>query len=172
MNKPPEITVKTYKYDGKLHRTWKADLIAQEGNMLQLLGVFDQRIEHSQLGVIHPGTLSYEYYWLDRWYNIFRFHEPDGSLRNYYCNVNMPPAFADGVLSYIDLDVDIYVSKDLELSVWDVDEFEENSSLYSYSPEIVKKVEETVSEVTQLIKANLFPFEEGSDRVRGQNPKR
>jgi uncharacterized protein len=154
-----EITVKTYKYDGRMHRTWQAEVMEQEGDLLVLLGIFKDRIEHSQLGVIEPGTLSYEYYWLDRWYNVFRFHTPDGALRNYYCNINMPPKFEDGVLSYIDLDIDIYVSPELELSVWDVDEFEENTARYSYPDEVVRKVSETVEELKRLIEARLFPFE-------------
>ena len=62
------------------------------------LGVFDLEVEHPDLGIIRRGTVSYEYYWLDQWYNVFRFENPDGPLRNYYCNVNMPPVFANNVL--------------------------------------------------------------------------
>jgi uncharacterized protein len=161
VNKPREITVKTYKYDGRQHRSWQAEILEQEGDLLVMLGVFSERIEHSQLGVIVPGTLSYEYYWLDRWYNVFRFHSPGGALRNYYCNINMPPKFEDGVLSYIDLDIDIYVSPQLEISVWDMDEFEENTARYAYPAEIVRKVIATVEELKQLIEAKQFPFGNG-----------
>ena len=42
---------------------------------------------------LHRERISLEYYWLDRWYNVFRFSDPDGKLRNYYCNVNVPPQF-------------------------------------------------------------------------------
>jgi protein associated with RNAse G/E len=163
VNKPPEITVNTYKYDGRLHRSWNAELVERKDNLLVLLGVFDSEITHKQLGVIAPKTLSYEYYWLDRWYNVFRFHEPGGALRNYYCNINMPPKFEDGVLSYIDLDVDIYVSKDFEIAIWDVDEFNENAVRYKYPSEVMSKVEEAVSEIKQLIEARLFPFEKDAN---------
>jgi protein associated with RNAse G/E len=156
-----DITVKTYKYDGRMHRSWRAEILEQKSDLLVLLGVFTERIEHSQLGVIEPGTLSYEYYWLDRWYNVFRFHEPNGALRNYYCNINMPPKLEDGVLSYIDLDIDIYISPQMKPSVWDLDEFEENTARYNYPAEIVRKVIATVEELKQLIEAKQFPFGNG-----------
>ena len=75
----------------------------------------------------------------------------------------MPPKFEDGVLSYVDLDIDVYVSKDFEVSVWDVDEFEENAARYKYPPEVMSKVEKAVSEIKQKIEARLFPFEEDAN---------
>jgi protein associated with RNAse G/E len=153
-----QITVKTYKYDGKPHREWKCELIEQKGDLLVLLGVFDREIAHPHLGVIRAGTISYEYYWLDRWYNVFRFHEPDGALRNYYCNINLPPKFEGGILEYVDLDIDIYVSKNMEIALWDADEFRENTSLYNYPSELIDRVNQTVTELSDLIKSGQFPF--------------
>ena len=94
------ITINSRKYDGKIHRSWKATLIGQTNSLLKFVGEFDQEIKHAHLGVIRRGTVSYEYYWLDRWYNVFRFHEPEGDLRNFYCNVNLPPKFENDVLDY------------------------------------------------------------------------
>jgi protein associated with RNAse G/E len=125
-----------------------------------LLGVFDKQIEHSQLGIIQAGTLSYEYYWFDRWYNVFRFHEPDGTLRNYYCNVNMPPKLEGDVLSYVDLDIDVFVSKDFEAAVWDMDEFNENAARYKYPADIMSNAQEALSKVLHLIEGRAFPFNE------------
>ncbi|MFN2579381.1 MAG: DUF402 domain-containing protein, partial [Pyrinomonadaceae bacterium] len=77
-----------------------------------------------------------EYYWLDRWYNIFRFLEHDGKTRLFYCNVNTPPVFADDSLTYVDLDIDVLVQPDLSYQVLDVDEFESNAARYGYSAEV------------------------------------
>ncbi len=128
-----------------------------------MLGVFDKQIEHSQLGVIQAGTLSYEYYWFDRWYNVFRFHEPDGALRNYYCNINMPPKFTGGVLSYVDLDIDVFVSKNFEAAVWDMDEFNENAARYKYPDDIITTAQETLGQVLHLIEGRAFPFYEDTN---------
>src|SRR5262249_12945962 len=146
-----EITVQTYKYDGKPHRTWKAQVTEQKDDLLVLLGIFDRDISHPQLGNIAAGTLSYEYYWLGRWYNVFRFHEPDGTFRNFYCNINMPPKFDGKILSYIDLDIDVFVAVGSGLKVLDLDEFESNSALYSYPPDVIEKAYRTLDELKEMI---------------------
>ena len=74
-----------------------------------------------------PATISYEFYWLDKWFNVFRFYEPDGTFRNFYCNINIPPTFENGILEYTDLDVDVIVDKNFSRTILDQDEFEENS---------------------------------------------
>ena len=85
------------------------------------------------------GTHSIEYYWLDRWYNIFRFAEPTGELRSYYCNVNVPPTFDGQVLSYVDLDIDILVEPDLSYQILDLEDFEENAARFGYSEDVQAK---------------------------------
>jgi len=62
-----EIVVSVRKYDGREHRRWRARVAKQEGSLLILDAVFEEEIEHDLLGTISSGTISNEYYWLDRW---------------------------------------------------------------------------------------------------------
>ena len=126
--------------------------------MLVLDGEFDSEIEHDLLGTIPSGTRSLEHYWLDRWYNVFRFSRQNGELRNYYCNINMPPKFTNGILSYIDLDLDILVQPDFSYQILDVEDFERNAKAYSYSLELQENVRQAVDELTGMIKTRQFPF--------------
>ena len=151
--------VRTRKYDGTIRREWNCEFIGRESELLRFVGAFSDDILHSELGLIKKGTISYEYYWLDRWYNVFRFHEPDGTFRNYYCNIIMPPTFDNGVLDYVDLDVDILVLPDWSIAVLDQDEFNENSSRYGYPEELRSKVGETIEDLKDLISQRHFPFE-------------
>jgi len=155
----PMITINSLKFNKTVYRSWKADLIEEKNSLLTFIGEFEDEIKHPILGVIRRGTISYEYYWLDRWYNVFRFHEPDGELRNFYCNINMPPKFENGILDYIDLDIDLFVLKDFSYQILDLEEFEENARKYSYSDELRKKVRESLSEVISLINKREFPFD-------------
>ena len=115
-------------------------------------------MSHSDLGFIRRGTVSYEYYWLDRWYNVFRFHEPEGDLRNYYCNINMPPVFENGVLDYVDLDLDVLVQPDFSYKILDREDFERNAERFGYTDEIRGKVDAAMDEVIRLIENREFPF--------------
>jgi uncharacterized protein len=154
------ITVRACKYDGSEHRRWQARILKQEGSLLVLDAKFGEEIEHDLLGTIASGTRSIEYYWLDRWYNVFRFVEPAGRLRGYYCNVNVPPTFDCGVLSYIDLDIDVLVEADLSYRVVDQEEFKKNAARFGYSAYVQRKASEALDEVAQLINEQGFPFGE------------
>jgi protein associated with RNAse G/E len=152
------IEVQTFKFDGQLHRTWQAEFVRQEGSLIVLDARFHDEIEHDLLGTIASGTHSLEYYWLDRWYNIFRFAQPDGELRNYYCNVNVPPTFAGEILSYVDLDLDILVAPDFSYQVLDEEDFESNAQIYRYPDEVQRNARRAVEELGEMIQARAFPF--------------
>jgi len=159
MPKPTQqITINSRKFNGQIHRSWKADFIEKQDSLLIFVGDFEEEVRHSKLGVIRRGTISYEYYWLDRWYNIFKFHEPEGRLRNFYCNLNMPPEFQNNVLDYIDLELDVLVSRDFDVEILDREEFEDNSNLFGYSEDLIAKTYETLQELLKIIENRAFPF--------------
>lgn len=146
------------KFDGAEHRRWSARLVDKSETLIVLDATFEEQIEHDLLGTIPLGTLSKEYYWLDRWYNVFRFHNSDGSVKNYYCNVNMPPEFVGLTLSYIDLDIDILVEPDFTYRVLDLADFEENVQRYNYPLMVREQAEKGLAELINLIETKAFPF--------------
>lgn len=153
------LEIRVLKYDGKLHRRWRAHSLRHEGELLVLYAVFEQEVSHSQLGLIRRGTVSIEYYWLNQWYNVFRFLDADASLRNFYCNVSMPPCFEDGVLTYVDLDIDIVVAPSLSYRILDLDEFETNAKLYGYTGEVLAGAHAALAELRTKIEGQEFPFD-------------
>jgi len=155
-----EIVVSVRKYDGREHRRWRARVAKQEGSLLILDAVFEEEIEHDLLGTISSGTISTEYYWLDRWYNVFRFSDKSGRLKNFYCNVNQPPSFDGRLLSYIDLDIDVLVAPDLTYKVLDLDDFEANAERFAYPEDVQANAHCALKELTELIEARAFPFNE------------
>src|SRR5713226_6659627 len=149
MNAAPQaITVRVCKYDATEYRRWNARVARREGPLIVLDAEFEFDVKHHLLGDIRHGTRTIEYYWLDRWYNVFRFLEDDGKTRLYYCNINMPPTFEDGTLSYIDLDIDILVQPDLSYQVLDLEEFEANAKRYGYSEQVRAQARAAVDELT------------------------
>jgi protein associated with RNAse G/E len=152
------ILVRTYKYDGSVHRSWPAQILSQEGPLIVLDAKFSDEVVHDLLGTIPSGTHSLEYYWLDRWYNVFRFARPNGELRNYYCNVNLPPTFDGEVLSYVDLDLDILVEPDFSYQILDAEDFEANAKLYLYPADVVANARQAIEELVGMIQTREFPF--------------
>jgi protein associated with RNAse G/E len=159
------IIVRAFKYDGSEHRRWRARLRRADASLIELDARFEEEIRHALLGTILPGTISLEYYWPDRWYNVFRFLEPGGEMRNYYCNVNVPPVFDSSGLSFIDLDMDILVAPDLSYRILDEDEFEENAARFNYPPEVRRRAHGALDELVSLIESRRFPFDEPADKL-------
>ena len=152
------VTVQARKFDGRIHREWQARLLARETSHIIVEGVFEEEIRHPQLGVIAPGTLSTEYYWTDRWYSVFRFREPGGELRNYYCNINLPAALDGSVLTFVDLDIDVLVAPDFSLRVLDEDEFATNAARYDYPAAVRDSVPRALAELNEIIGRRDYPF--------------
>jgi protein associated with RNAse G/E len=155
---PAEVTVRVSKYDGQEYRRWNARLARHEGSLIMLDAQFEYEVQHHLLGQIQRGTRTIEYYWLDRWYNVFRFLQSDGRTRLYYCNVSTPPSFDGGVLSYVDLDIDVLVQADFSFEVLDLDEFEKNAELFGYDNETKQRAHAAVEELSSMIEKGRFPF--------------
>ncbi len=151
------ITINSRKFDGSIRRSWQCDLVEQNGPLYIFRGVFEQEVLHPDLGTIRRGTISYEYYWLDRWFNIFRFHEPDGQLRNFYCNISMPPAFENAVLDYIDLDIDVLIWPDWKYEILDLAEYESNARDFEYPDDVRFRVKAALEELLRMIDDRDLP---------------
>lgn len=154
-----EIVVRSCKHDGRVHRSWPARVARREGSLLVLDAFFAEEIRHTLLGTIEAGTLSTEFFWTDRWYSVFRFQSAEGRLLKFYCNVNTPPTFESGALTFVDLDVDVLVQPDLSYEVLDEDEFERHSELYQYPDLYRPKVQEALDGLRHLIENRRFPFD-------------
>ena len=153
-----EIFVHSCKHDGRVNRRWPARVSRREGALVVLDAIFEEEVRHPLIGTIEAGTHSTEFFWTDRWYSVFRFQTPDGRLLRFYCNINTPARFADGVLSFVDLDVDVLVNPDYSFNVLDEDEFELHAELYAYPPTYRDNVRRALDELLHLIDARQFPF--------------
>lgn len=151
------ITINSRKFDGSIRRSWSAGLASRSNEQVILVGRFEFDVEHNDLGRIAAGTVSFEHFWFDRWYNIFRFHEPDGRLKAWYCNVAMPPTFDGNVLDFVDLDIDVVVWPDMSHEVLDLDDFARNSVSYAYPKDVIERARRSVDEIVGLIDGGGLP---------------
>ncbi len=157
-----EVSVRVLKFDGSAYRQWSGILSRNEGSLIQLDAAFSMDAYHPLLGEIPRGTKLIEYYWLDRWYNVLKFLNDDGTTKHFYCNITTPPKLEMEVLTYIDLDIDVLAVPDLSYQVLDMDEFEVNSARYHYPDEVHTNAHRAVDELIHLIEERIFPFGEES----------
>ncbi|MBN2115196.1 MAG: DUF402 domain-containing protein [Anaerolineales bacterium] len=106
----------TYEYEGML--------LSRDETSLKLEALFDRADMPFMDVVFRKGDRFVEYYYTDRWYNIFVVHDrADGKIKGWYCNIGKPAVIEDGVVSYVDLALDLWVSADGKQTVLDEDEF-------------------------------------------------
>ncbi len=79
--------------------------------------------------VFEPGDHFTEYYYTDRWYNIFDIARSDGTRKGWYCNVAEPAHIHDDVIEQIDLLLDVWVNPQGEALILDEDEFAADTML-------------------------------------------
>jgi predicted RNA-binding protein associated with RNAse of E/G family len=119
------ITVIKRNEQGK--ETWRYSgvLVRQEGGALHLEANYNGKDASFTETVVRTGDRFVEVYYIDRWYNIFEIHDrEDGTLKGWYCNIGRPAVIeAEGVISYEDLALDLWVAPDGTQTVLDEDEF-------------------------------------------------
>ncbi len=107
----------TYEYEGVL--------LQQDEHSIVLQALFDRDDMPFLDVVFKTGDRFVEYYYTDRWYNIFAVHDrEDDRVKGWYCNIGKPAVFEDSTVSYIDLALDLWVSTSGKQTVLDQDEFD------------------------------------------------
>lgn len=68
-----------------------------------------------------------ETFYTQLWYNIFEIHDrDDDNIKGWYCNIGRPMVWDEpGVISYVDLYLDLWVTPDGLQTVLDEEEFEQ-----------------------------------------------
>jgi len=106
----------TYEYEGIL--------LERDVNSIKIEALFDREDMPFQDVVLKKEDRFVEYYYSDRWYNVFEiYNRDDGKIKGWYCNIGMPAMFENGIVSYVDLALDLWVSSNGEQTVLDEDEF-------------------------------------------------
>lgn len=121
----PRIKVQKKNPSGEVTYEYEGTLLSRDEHTIVLEALFDRADMPFMEVVFKTGDRFVEYYYTDRWYNIFAVHDrDDGKLKGWYCNIGQPAVSEDGIVSYIDLALDLWVSTSGQQSVLDKDEFE------------------------------------------------
>jgi uncharacterized protein len=121
-----KIKVQKKNPEGEVKYVYEGVVVRRNEHTLVVEALFD-RADMPFMGVLFKtGDRFVEYYYNDRWYNIFEIHDrDDDAIKGWYCNVSQPATFEDSTVSYVDLALDLWVSVDGQQTVLDEDEFEE-----------------------------------------------
>ena len=102
------------------------------------------------------GDVFTEFYFLQRWYNVFHIAGADGRQKGWYCNVTKPPTLDDASISFVDVALDLFAHPDGRFTVLDEDEFEAASGTV-YTPDDAARARQAIGELVELARAGSLP---------------
>jgi predicted RNA-binding protein associated with RNAse of E/G family len=104
---------------------YEMTVVADDGEHLIVEGPFAGTAARD-LGyvVFEPDDWFIEHYWRSRWYSVKAVRDRCEVAKGWYCDVARPASVAQGVVTSIDLDLDVWVPADGSAAVTlDEDEF-------------------------------------------------
>jgi predicted RNA-binding protein associated with RNAse of E/G family len=105
---------------------------------------------------LRRGDRFREWFFRDRWYNIFRVQAVEsGALKGWYCNITRPPVIEANRVTAEDLCLDLFVYPDGRTLLLDEDDFA-NLDLPRCE---VEKAWRAVDEIRCLVEKRLPPFD-------------
>jgi hypothetical protein len=121
-----KITVLKKNLAGEVMWQYEGRVIRYEPNAV-ILEAFFNRPDMPFVDVILKQKDRFvETFYTDRWYNIFEIYDrDDGRIKGWYCNIGKPAVLEDGMVSYVDLALDLWVSADGRQTILDENEFKE-----------------------------------------------
>ena len=121
-----KITVLKKNVEGKITWQYEGVVLQREENVVILEAFFNRDDLPFMNVVLKRNDRFVETFYSDKWFNIFEIYDRDDDhFKGYYCNIATPAEIEDGVVSFVDLALDLWVSASGEQTVLDEDEFED-----------------------------------------------
>lgn len=150
------ITIKSYKHDGSLHRTWRDTMVLKTSENM-IIGCNDHTLVTEADGrrwvTREPAIIFFHKHY---WFNIIAMIRDNGV--SYYCNLASPATLDKEALKYIDYDLDVKVFPDGEKRLLDVDEYAEHGKKWEYSDNVDKILKHNVRTLVDWIDNGKGPF--------------
>lgn len=120
-----DVTVVKLNEAGERVWSYPARVLAREADCVRLEAFFNRDDMDLGYTTFKRGDRFIEYFYSDRWYNIFAVYDRDeGGLKGWYCNVCRPAVLSTTAVTCEDLALDVWIDPDGGTTVLDEDEFE------------------------------------------------
>lgn len=150
------------KQDISNHEIWRyqAREILREENTVMLEAYFNRKDTALLEIIIKNNDRFIEFFFRDRWYNIFQIYDrDDNALKGWYCDICKPASISEDKITYVDLSLDLFVNPDGRLEVLDQNEFNDL--------EIDQQTKQKALDSLQYLKNNFHKIVSALPTVRG-----
>lgn len=151
------ITVHKHNAHGQHIFSYAMRVIERSTNWVYVEGEFLTR-DSVDVGlfVFRRGDIMREWFYSDRYYNVFRVHDATTQqLKGFYCNITRPARITAESITADDLELDVLVSPDGVVLLDDEDEF---NALNLPEPEHAAALN-AVETIKRMVTARQHPFD-------------
>ncbi len=141
-----ELKIHCYKHNGRIHRAWDEATVLEIDDEKLVCANFKTKVTESDGRSHRTKEPAVMIFYTNHWYNVIGQLKKKGLF--YYCNIASPYLVEDGVIKYIDYDLDLRVFPDGGFKVLDRNEYNYHKQLMNYSDNLDKVI---TSELTDLI---------------------
>ena len=125
MTERSPITVVKNDHTGREVWRYEGVTLQRHSQSIVLEATFNRDDMDLGYAVFRRGDRFVEWFYADRWYNIFEIHDVDDDhIKGWYCNFTRPARLTNGRVEADDLALDLWVSTDKTKQVLDRDEFD------------------------------------------------
>jgi hypothetical protein len=118
------ITIEKRDHLGQSVLRYEGELVERGENYLCIAAVFGHGDVDAGVVTFRRGDVMTEWFFSDRWFNIFRLQDVEtGLLKGWYCNITRPAVLGEAFAHADDLALDVFISPRGQLSLLDEDEF-------------------------------------------------
>jgi protein associated with RNAse G/E len=119
------VHVRKLRPDGSQAYAWDGEVLRCDQAGIVLRAYFNVDFRDLGYTTFRRGDEFIEFYYWDRWFNVFQVSAADGTLKGWYANVGLPAELTDGgELIYVDLELDVWTDPNGEFTVLDQEEFD------------------------------------------------
>jgi len=148
----------SFKHDGTFHRSWDKACLIEENDDYIVLANTHAYVHESDGRYWQAKDPAVTIFFKKQWINIICMLRQTGVY--YYCNIASPYVIENGLITYIDYDLDVSKSPNGQVKVLDENEFHENKLILNYNEKIQSICFSTMVYAHQKCKNGEFPFDD------------
>ncbi len=134
-----------YKHDGVIHRVWDQAVILKMGKDYLVCGNSKAKVIERSGSVWHTKEPAVMYFFKNRWFNIIAQMKKDGIYL--YCNIATPYIIEEGVIKYIDYDLDLRVYPNGHQKVLDEMEYAYHRNKMKYGDQLDQSIKKGLEDL-------------------------
>ena len=151
-----KVAVHCYKHNGKIHRTWDEVSILDETDDCLICGNNKVKITEADGRSHNTKETAIIFFYKKRWFHVTAQLKTNGL----YYKVDMASPFLidNGIIKYIDYDLDVKVFPDGDFRVLDRNEYKYHKKRMKYSENLDLILQKELTDVINMKRAEIGPF--------------